>query len=563
MTDNQIDIENDGLNELIKSFLVELKNDAHRKASKMEFVYANALKSLRAHTDKLMRIDDFKKLKYFGDKSCSILQKKLDDYCKKNSIQLPVDSRMESNTDNNSSNDVLVDTNDQNQQNSQSQSEKQKQKRTQSKRQYVPKFQSSAFAIMIALYKLEQNERNYSVSKIDLIKQAEMVLGEKNNENQLSSMWTAMKTLAEKQLISVEKSRCNYYSLTDLGRELSAKMYGVMVEKLNLNPNQLIRSTSNDDEEDSLEQEDNEELDDALNANLVYFPGTYEIVLIIDSREQYSGAATEQRKTKLVSDLENMGINCEMRTLPVGDFAWVIKPVDSASSSATVKRELVLDFLIERKKLDDLISSIRDQRWGEQKHRLKRCGIPNIVYLIEGFSSIKSDHPCYKSINTALANAQLIDGFTVKHTKDFKDTLSYLALMSKYLEKYYKEKTLFSTSKKDKADYPLRENHFLTVNEFSCESQKMSNFTTKEMFVRSLMRFHSATLEKCKAITNVYPTLPELLQAYDECETLKSKEQLLSSITYGIPEKKINNNLSKMICTYFTYRTANDIEPIN
>lgn len=187
------------------------------------------------------------------------------------------------------------------------------------------------------------------------------------------------------------------------------------------------------------------------------------------------------------------------------------------------------------------------------QYRLKRCGIPNIIYLIEGMCSIKSDHPSYKSLHTALSNAQLIDEFTVKHTKDFKDTLSYLALMTRYLQKYYANKTLFSTSKKDKQDYPLRENHFLTVNEFSCESQKMTNFTAREMFVRSLLRFHGATLEKCKAITNVYPTLASLLSAYDECESVKAKEQLLASITFGLEEKKINGTLSKMIYQYLTY----------
>ena len=188
-----------------------------------------------------------------------------------------------------------------------------------------------------------------------------------------------------------------------------------------------------------------------------------------------------------------------------------------------------------------------------KQYRLKRCGIPNIIYLIEGLCSIKNDHPSYKSLHTALSNAQLIDEFTVKHTKDFKETLSYLALMSRYLQKYYANKTLFSTSKKDKQEYPLRENHFLTVNEFSCESQKMTNFTAKEMFVRSLLRFHGATLEKCKAITNVHSTLANLLSAYDECESVKAKEQLLSSISFGLEEKKIGSTLSKSIFTYFSY----------
>ena len=579
MSNATLDIEQDGLNELIKNFLIELKNDAHRKGSKMEFVYSNALKSLNVHKDKIANIKDCRKLKYFGDKSCSILKKKLDDYCLKNSIVLPIDEEensenLESNLNQNANNQDN-DSQDSNQEASQ-QVRKIVQK---TKRQYIPKYRSAGFAMMIALFRLEQDENNYSVTKIDLSKQAELYLGDTastNDSQATTNMWISMKTLIDKELVTVEKSRCNFYSLTDLGRELSAKMYNTMAEKLNLN--QPTTLNADDDEENN----DELDADEGLNERLVYLPDTYEIILIIDSREQYSGVSIEQKKTKLVNDLQQMGVNCEMRALPIGDFAWFIRSI------ATTKSELVLDFLIERKKTDDLIASIRDQRWGEQvclffiknkykiiinfiflkqsfththkqKYRLKRCGIPNLIYLIEGLSSIKADHLCYKSLHTAIASAQLIDEFTVKHTKDFKDTLAYLALMSKYLEKYYASKTLFSTSKKDKQDYPLRENHFLTVNEFSCDSQKMKNFTAKEMFVRSLFRFYGATLEKCKAITGVYSTLPALLNAYDECENVKAKERLLSSITFGLPEKKIGNPLSKSIYTYFTFKEGNVI----
>lgn len=358
MTD-QAGIESDGLNVLIKNFLVELKNDAHRKGSKMEFVYSNALKSLRAHQEKIRTVQECIKLKYIGDKTCSILRKKLIDYCQKNSIVLPASATAGPENEENQANNMEAEmTNADSQSEHPSSSSQAAPKKAKSKRPYVPKYKSAAFAIMIALYRLEQDENNYSVSKIDLSQQAERYLGEANNGDgsQLSNMWSAMKTLIEKELVSVEKSRCNYYTLTDSGRELSAKMYSAMAEKLNL----PASSTANDEDEEQAE----EVADAGLNERLVYLPGTYEIVLIIDSREQYSGVTLENKKAKLVSDLESMGTNCEMRTLPVGDFAWFVKP-------NTAKRELVLDFLIERKKTDDLIASIRDQRWGEQKVRFR------------------------------------------------------------------------------------------------------------------------------------------------------------------------------------------------
>ena len=41
----------------------------------------------------------------------------------------------------------------------------------------------------------------------------------------------------------------------------------------------------------------------------------------------------------------------------------------------------VLDLVIERKRLDDLISSIRDDRYRQQKFFLKRSGIRQLAYL--------------------------------------------------------------------------------------------------------------------------------------------------------------------------------------
>jgi crossover junction endonuclease MUS81 len=47
----------------------------------------------------------------------------------------------------------------------------------------------------------------------------------------------------------------------------------------------------------------------------------------------------------------------------------------------------VLDYVVERKKADDLISSIHDGRYKEQKYRLKNSSFNNIFYLLEGHLS--------------------------------------------------------------------------------------------------------------------------------------------------------------------------------
>lgn len=54
-----------------------------------------------------------------------------------------------------------------------------------------------------------------------------------------------------------------------------------------------------------------------------------------------------------------MNVAFEMRRLSVGDFAWICRDRDG--------RELMLPYILERKRLDDLSGSIQDGRFHEQK----------------------------------------------------------------------------------------------------------------------------------------------------------------------------------------------------
>ena len=46
--------------------------------------------------------------------------------------------------------------------------------------------------------------------------------------------------------------------------------------------------------------------------------------------------------------------------------------------------EYVLDYILERKRVDDLHSSIKDRRYDKQKYNMQRCGLRHLVYLVEG-----------------------------------------------------------------------------------------------------------------------------------------------------------------------------------
>lgn len=62
---------------------------------------------------------------------------------------------------------------------------------------------------------------------------------------------------------------------------------------------------------------------------------------------------------KVISELSSLHVDFEMRRLSVGDFAWICRDESG--------RELMLPYILERKRLDDLSSSIVDGRFHEQK----------------------------------------------------------------------------------------------------------------------------------------------------------------------------------------------------
>jgi crossover junction endonuclease MUS81 len=83
---------------------------------------------------------------------------------------------------------------------------------------------------------------------------------------------------------------------------------------------------------------------------------SFDIILILDNRE------VRQRKDRsfFVNELTQKGILVESRSLELGDTLWIAREKQT-------KQEIVLDYLIERKTMADLVASIKDGRFNEQK----------------------------------------------------------------------------------------------------------------------------------------------------------------------------------------------------
>ena len=50
---------------------------------------------------------------------------------------------------------------------------------------------------------------------------------------------------------------------------------------------------------------------------------------------------------------------------------------------AGIKRRYLLDCIVERKLQSDLLSSLGDGRYQEQKSRLRMTGLETVIYLVE------------------------------------------------------------------------------------------------------------------------------------------------------------------------------------
>lgn len=90
----------------------------------------------------------------------------------------------------------------------------------------------------------------------------------------------------------------------------------------------------------------------------VTYAVTYKKLLAI--YEVYFSGKTKPQHDATLMELTKFGILFEVRRLKIGDFAWIAR-------CRKTKDELIIPYIIERKRMDDLSGSIIDGRFHEQK----------------------------------------------------------------------------------------------------------------------------------------------------------------------------------------------------
>ncbi|XP_076648956.1 mus81 structure-specific endonuclease subunit isoform X2 [Halictus rubicundus] len=273
----------------------------------------------------------------------------------------------------------------------------------------------------------------------------------------------------------------------------------------------------------------------------------FDIILLVDTQETCGGKTKPQHDATL-SELSQFGVLFEVRHLKVGDFAWIAR-------CRNTNNELILPYIVERKRIDDLSASITDGRFHEQKFRLKQSGIENLMYIIEEYDKGQRLAIPRSSLMQASINTLIQDGFSVKYTKNHKDSMFYLSSLTKIFNDVFSKKNLVGCKKDTlpQADILIDTVNLMEFEEFNKAASKQKVFKVTQMFIRQLLQLKGISVEKAFAIVESYPTPKVLVNAFQQSDC--DGELLLSNIQAENKKQVLGPIISKTICQLYTSKT--------
>ena len=272
----------------------------------------------------------------------------------------------------------------------------------------------------------------------------------------------------------------------------------------------------------------------------VAFGTEFDIVLLVDTREQFSHGALGGRARCLeegIARLKQRGVRVEDRGLAIGDALWV------ARLRRAPHTEYCLDLVVERKRVDDLESSIRDSRYKKQKYFLKRCGLRRPVYLLEGDPASGTAGAAgagldwrTKAVKTAMLTTEVVDGFQVMRTPDAAGTFDLYGRLTAALRDLYTTRTgrgagcsvprgAGSTEAAAAPDCPTFEAFTAAV-----AAAKQENKTVRALWGHMLTHIPGVGGEVAEAVLWEHPTPSALLAAFEAAGSVDAARVLLAPL---------------------------------
>jgi crossover junction endonuclease MUS81 len=235
----------------------------------------------------------------------------------------------------------------------------------------------------------------------------------------------------------------------------------------------------------------------------------------------------DNRETNLyVFFQSNASIIVDRKQLDIGDIQII------------QEEEIIV---IERKTIKDLLASIKDGRYKEQKVRLQsqlqQKKITSYFYILEGntFSLNKKE----KSIlNGSLISIQLRDGIHIINTDTISETYNFIIRLTERMK--IPNSNIFATSSNNIVNQTY-------LN--SVKLRKKENIQPRQAQILMFSNIPGVSVTIGEIIINTYGNVMELFDKYQGLESEDEKERLLENITVK-ERRKIGLKLSKKIYNY-------------
>nr|XP_031546767.1 crossover junction endonuclease MUS81 isoform X5 [Vicugna pacos] len=498
-------------NPLFVRWLTEWRDEAASRGRRTQFVFQKALRSLRRYPLPLRSGKEAKILQHFGDGLCRMLDQRLQQHRASDGDHAPGSSGANSPAPERLPAEVQD-----------SSMPVSAQLKAGGSGSYWPARRSGARAVLLLLYQEQLNPSGPGfLTKEELLQRCAQKAPRVAPGS--ARPWPALRSLLHRNLV-LRTHRPARYSLTPEGLDLAQKLAeseGLSLLSVGIGPEEPPREESEVPGAASAELGANE--GSVQQPPLELGPGEYRVLLCVDVGET-KGAG---HRPELLRELQRLHVTHMVRKLHVGDFVWVAQ--ETSPRDPARPGELVLDHIVERKRLDDLCSSIIDGRFREQKFRLKRCGLGHRVYLVEEHGSVH---------NLSLPESTLLQAVT--------NTQGHTLRSRPWGTPGDPE------SRTGPSPNPLCS--LLTFEDFNAGAIKNKAQSVREVFARQLMQVRGVSGEKAAALVDRYSTPASLLAAYDACATPKEQEMLLSTIKCGPLQRNLgpalSRTLSQLYCSY-------------
>ncbi|KAE9570308.1 Crossover junction endonuclease [Colletotrichum fructicola] len=571
-------------NPLLLDWVKEWLNTARERGMKSITTYRNAYESLKACPITFKHPRQLVQLKGFGDKLSSRLTDKLKEHCEANGLPMPKNPR--SSKEDRASLGAAAEEDE----------PAPPPKKARKAKPYVPTYRSGPYALILALATLDE-DASLGMTKTKLIELAQENCDSSftapSDPTKFYTAWNSMKTLIDKDLVCEKGRPQRRYSLTDDGwdvaRRIKKTTEGEQADDIAAGPSTRTESVRPDSVFNQIGREASASVEPieqpkpssqyegvvsngpgvADNAALPKFtpirllPGSFTVHLALDNRE----VRALKDRDYMQEELTKKGVKPLVRALEIGDAQWIAKCHDPAALSrhGAEGDEVVLDWIVERKRLDDLVGSVKDGRFHEQKFRLRKSGVKNVIYIIEEISMDSSYfQKVEEMIQSSIASTQVVNGYFLKKTQKMDDTIRYLTRMTFMLKKMYERKPLLviPTTVLTAQNYlpllqHLREKepstgYYITYPAFASLASKSDMMTLRDIYLKMLMTTRGITGEKALEIQKKWKTPHDLIKAFEECGsgeqgTKRKREMVISGLPNLVGRKKIPKAVSQRL----------------